>query len=329
MKSSKKKLSPDDAELRKSVKPVICYPTDSLKSPNMNDYLIARKNLKKIDQIIIPPRDAKCFRVPKSHFFRIYCQNGPQVGDLNLWNEHNLNEKFYSGKTRALYGTHLSTNDRLWSSLPYLRPMATITHDTLDWYGFDDDGGSVHDVIGTRCDPYTEKILSNKEYHFCCHSNLIRALSNYKNQSSKKILLVQNDTNIKTIIVTGKGDSEENAAMNAAQNALLMASPRYIKKRRVSLYKETSIDGNLIPDESIDIYRESSYGFNQGSILSFKVTKTSNKNNVFSVVAIAKVSYGLSKQEAHPLFKPPKVNSKELGIQKIFKIGNFAYASIL
>ena len=186
MKSSKKKLSPDDAELRKSVKPVICYPTDSLKSPNINDYLIARKNLKKIDQIIIPPRDAKCFRVPKSHFFRIYCQNGPQVGDLNLWNEHNLNEKFYSGKTRALYGTHLSTNDRLWSSLPYLRPMATITHDTLDWYGFDDDGGSVHDVIGTRCDPYTEKILSNKEYHFCCHSNLIRALSNYKNISYKE-----------------------------------------------------------------------------------------------------------------------------------------------
>ena len=186
MKSSKKKLSPDDAELRKSVKPVICYPTDSLKSPNMNDYLIARKNLKKIDQIIIPPRDAKCFRVPKSHFFRIYCQNGPQVGDLNLWNEHNLNEKFYSGKTRALYGTHLSTNDRLWSSLPYLRPMATITHDTLDWYGFDNDGGSVHDVIGTRCDPYTEKILSNKEYHFCCHSNLIRALSNYKNISYKE-----------------------------------------------------------------------------------------------------------------------------------------------
>ena len=186
MKSSKKKLSPEDAELRKSVKPVICYPTDSLKSPNMNDYLIARKNLKKIDQIIIPPRDAKCFRVPKSHFFRIYCQNGPQVGDLNLWNEHNLNEKFYSGKTRALYGTHLSTNDRLWSSLPYLRPMATITHDTLDWYGFDDDGGSVHDVIGTRCDPYTEKILSNKEYHFCCHSNLIRALSNYKNISYKE-----------------------------------------------------------------------------------------------------------------------------------------------
>ena len=31
--------------------------------------------------------------------------------------------------------------------------MATITHDTLDWYGWDEDGAGVHDVIGTRCDP--------------------------------------------------------------------------------------------------------------------------------------------------------------------------------
>ena len=134
-------------------------------------------------------------------------------------------------------------------------------------------------------------------------------------------LLVQNDNNIKTIVVTGKGKSEEKAAMNAAQNALLIASPRYIKKRRVSLYKETYINGDLIPEESEDSYKESSFGFNQGSILSFKVTKTSLKNEVYEVVAIAKVSYGLNNQEYHPLFKPPEVNTKEMGIQKIFKIG--------
>jgi len=34
------------------------------------------------------------------------------------------------------------------------------------------DGGSVHDVIGTRCDPYTYKLTSNNDYHYCCHSNL-------------------------------------------------------------------------------------------------------------------------------------------------------------
>ena len=100
------------------------------------------------------------------------------MGDLNLWNAHDLSERFYSGKTRALHGTHLSTGDRLWSSLPHMRPIATITHDTLDWYGFDAFGGSVHDVIGTRCDPYTHCLLSDGgQYHHCCHSNLTRALA--------------------------------------------------------------------------------------------------------------------------------------------------------
>jgi len=32
-------------------------------------------------------------------------------------------------------------------------------------------------VIGTRCDPYTGRLLSGSDYHYCCHSNLTRALS--------------------------------------------------------------------------------------------------------------------------------------------------------
>ena len=55
--------------------------------------------------------------------------------------------------------------------------MATITHDTLGWYGWDDDGAGVHDVIGTRCDPYTNLLLKGVDYHHCCHSNLTRALA--------------------------------------------------------------------------------------------------------------------------------------------------------
>ena len=99
------------------------------------------------------------------------------MGDLNLWNAHDLSERFFSGKTRQLHATHVSTGDRLWSSLPGLRPLATITHDTLDWYGWDADGGGIHDVIGTRCDPYTNFMLKGVDYHHCCHSNLTRALA--------------------------------------------------------------------------------------------------------------------------------------------------------
>ena len=186
MKNKKFSNKPSNISERIGAKAVVCYPNNNIEEKNLNILHLARKNLNKKNEIIIPPRDAKTFQVKRGEFFRIESVEGPQVGDLNLFNLSNLNEKFYSGKTRALYGTHLSTKDRLWSCFPYLRPMATITHDTLDWYGYDSDGGSVHDVIGTRCDPYTEKTLSNKEYHFCCHSNLIRALSNYKNISYEK-----------------------------------------------------------------------------------------------------------------------------------------------
>ena len=34
----------------------------------------------------------------------------------------------------------------------------------------------MHDVIGTRCDPYTNRLLTGADYHHCCHSNLARAL---------------------------------------------------------------------------------------------------------------------------------------------------------
>ena len=180
MKTKKYSTAPLDAKDRLNIKPIVCYPIDDLKETNLPILHSARKNLKNISEIIIPPRDARTFEVKKGQFFRIESIEGSQVGDLNIFQANNLDERFYSGKTRALYGTHLSTGDRMLSNFPYLRPLATITWDTLDWYGYDKDGGSVHDVIGTRCDPYTSKLLSDTDYHYCCHSNLTRALVNEK-----------------------------------------------------------------------------------------------------------------------------------------------------
>ena len=168
---------PKDAEARRAVEPVICYPNETLPVPDLELYAKAREGAKKIAEVRVAPRDAGAFRVGAGQFFRISSVEGPQVGDLNLWNAHDLSERFYSGKSRALHGTHLTEGERIWSSFPYLRPMATITGDTLGWYGIDGFGGSVHDVIGTRCDPYTGNLLAGSQYHHCCHSNLTRALA--------------------------------------------------------------------------------------------------------------------------------------------------------
>ena len=168
---------PNDAAERPARPPVVCYEIDAL--PPLDDGVLARwrAGLAVVDTVVVPPREGRAFRVPAGHGFRIVSVEGPQVGDLNLWNADDLDERFWSGKTRQLHASHLSVGHRLWSALPMLRPMATITADSLGWYGTDADGGRVHDVIGTRCDPYTNRMLKGVDYHHCCHSNLTRALA--------------------------------------------------------------------------------------------------------------------------------------------------------
>lgn len=170
---------PDDAAQRRAIKPVICYPVVDLPQPDLAMYCRAAKDAVLVAEAVAPPREAVCIEVPAGSFLRITSINGPQVGDLNLFNANDLSERFYSGKTRALHGTHVTTGDRLWSCFPHLRPMATIVADTLGWYGIDEFGGSVHDVIGTRCDPYTGRLLQGSDYHHCCHSNLTRGLADH------------------------------------------------------------------------------------------------------------------------------------------------------
>lgn len=184
---------PDHAAHHRALPPVVCYPPETLTPPNLPLYTAARAGARKTGEVRVPPREGRCFEVPAGHFFRISSVEGPQVGDLNLHNLHDLTERFYSGKTRALHGTHVTTGEQLWSTIPQMRPMATILKDTLDWYGIDAFGGSVHDVIGTRCDPYTNHALSGGQYHQCCHSNLTRALADYTGKDRKDAELLVHD----------------------------------------------------------------------------------------------------------------------------------------
>jgi len=187
--------APTDAATRRKAKPVMTYSVERLPPFDAAFYDRARTDVTKVSELVIPPREGRAFGVPAGHFFRIVSVEGPQVGDLNLWNARDLTERFYSGKTRAFHATHVSTGDRLWSTLPSLRPMATITHDTLDWYGWDADGAGVHDIIGTRCDPYTNLLLMGTEYHHCCHSNLTRALA-----AERRIPLAQAESHVHDVM---------------------------------------------------------------------------------------------------------------------------------
>ena len=123
-------------------------------------------------------RSGYAWQVKAGSVVRLLTVEGPQVCDLNLWNMNNPRERFWAARTRQLQGAHVTTFDRMWSCLPYLRPMATITNDTLPTTPTAN-GGRCHDLLGSRCDPYLYKLLDDRDYDVTCHNNLTRAVAAY------------------------------------------------------------------------------------------------------------------------------------------------------
>lgn len=129
-----------------------------------------------VEGFTVPIRSGRAWTVPAGHVCRIVAPEGPQVGDLNLWNLTDPRERFWAARTRQLQAAHVTLFDRLWSTLPFLRPMATIVGDSLAGYGVDEEGGRVHDTLGSRCDPYVNRMLTGDDFDYHCHSNLVRAV---------------------------------------------------------------------------------------------------------------------------------------------------------
>jgi uncharacterized protein len=126
--------------------------------------------------VVVPVRSGFAFAVDAGQIIRFSTVDGPQVVDLNLWSRDDPRERFWASRTRQFYGTHLTAGHRLWSNLPFLRPMVTFIADTIA-YGRDEDDAGCHDLLGTRCDPYVNQLLSGAAYDFHCHSNLTRAVA--------------------------------------------------------------------------------------------------------------------------------------------------------
>ncbi|KAE9389429.1 hypothetical protein BT96DRAFT_967971 [Gymnopus androsaceus JB14] len=134
---------------------------------------------------VLPIRSGKAWEVRKGDICRIIAVGRTdRLAILNIWSLHNPRERFWASRTRQLQRAHVSVYDRLWSTLPYLRPLVTISGDSLKDYGVDGsgidaEGGRVHDLLGTRCDPYVNRMLTGEDNDYHCHSNLTRAVAPY------------------------------------------------------------------------------------------------------------------------------------------------------
>ncbi|KAF2442857.1 hypothetical protein P171DRAFT_464587 [Karstenula rhodostoma CBS 690.94] len=144
--------------------------------------------LVKTQELLVPPRSGRAWTVPPGALFRLSTPSGPQVGDLNVFNATNPRERFWAARTRQLQSSHVAEGDRLWSNLPYMRPLCGVVEDGCEVGsvgrearrdergGVTKWGGRCHDLLGTRCDPYVSHMMTGASYDYHCHSNLVRAL---------------------------------------------------------------------------------------------------------------------------------------------------------
>ena len=86
-----------------------------------------------VEEFVIPIRSGRAWTVRAGQLCRIVVVEGPQVGDLNFWNLHNPRERFWASRTKQIHSSHVTTYDRLWSTLPYMRPLLTITNETIKY----------------------------------------------------------------------------------------------------------------------------------------------------------------------------------------------------
>ena len=63
MKLKKFSKKPEDFKERIGAKPIVCYPNEKLQNENLDHFHKVRKYLEKIDEVLIPPRNAKTFNV--------------------------------------------------------------------------------------------------------------------------------------------------------------------------------------------------------------------------------------------------------------------------
>lgn len=59
---------PADAEARRAIAPVICYPVETLPRPDVTAYRAVRPGWDLLEEVIIPAREARFFEVQAGHF---------------------------------------------------------------------------------------------------------------------------------------------------------------------------------------------------------------------------------------------------------------------
>lgn len=134
-----------------------------------------RGHFKRISADVIPAQSGKAFRVKKGQVFRIVQIEGPQIGDVWFFNQHETKEHFMGHTTFLHEGAYPKQFSQFWSCMPEVRPMATML---LEHSGSPELPENFHNhvVLGAHCTSNQWEMLSGVKNHNSCHANGIQAV---------------------------------------------------------------------------------------------------------------------------------------------------------
>jgi uncharacterized protein YcgI (DUF1989 family) len=125
-----------------------------------------------VSRIDLPPLTADAFVVEPGQTFRIIEQEGPQIVSVSVWNADNPREGFIGGRTMSIDGCFVLPFSRLWSDLPWLRPLATCIADTTARTRTE---AVQHHLIGTPCSSES-RVLFGQSTEGSCRTAILTAL---------------------------------------------------------------------------------------------------------------------------------------------------------
>lgn len=164
--------SNDSADTRRilSTKP-------SMPETDLHTMLDARRRTKRVGTSLVGPGETVLVPAEAGSFVRIMVLHRPQVGELRLWAREDLTRRLSTRLVRQRAGARLSAGAELVSGGTSPTVLASLSRDSVSWYGFDGDGAGVHDLVGSPCDHRSSPLVAQLDPASTCRGSVAAALA--------------------------------------------------------------------------------------------------------------------------------------------------------
>ena len=135
----------------------------------------ARPQYKAVDKFVIPPFNGRGVIVKNGQTFRVIEAEGPQAAAVAFWSAENPKEFYAPIRNRTGEGLFIKVYTRLWSEVPWFRPMMTCIDDTVANPSADS-GYHHHWVVASHCSSESFEMRSGRTGINSCHLNLLQAV---------------------------------------------------------------------------------------------------------------------------------------------------------